>query len=429
MVYKYLGWGITNENGVAKLDHDAQGQEIEHSYTGTGAGEIDVLASLDNPIVDGSIVSGTLPVLDTLLYDTGTDATHNIWTGDTSNLTRNSEYSRLEESASPTPTSINTVMPAGLWVLTMSIKRDGHYTNWNINILNNNVSVFGCATPTNDVWTDITLVYDGSFIYYFENGSTTPTKKTSVMLDETKNTVLRLQTPQNITHIDFKDLIVLREEMSNISIGSTTPIIQSGSTAIIKGSLYESGLLVQNATLDVYKNGTKVGTASTGDSGVASYTYTGVADGEVEFQFRYGSILSGIFVIKDAFYLDNATSDQTSNYFLNTNNNSLTYNSNGYYILQSNATGTEMYVDLRGKENLIKGRRVRFEADLELNGNTVSMAMTGTGITSQTYSTDGICYIEGDVPSTITTTHLRISKATATSGDNIKIKSIRVYYK
>lgn len=71
MVYKYLGWGITNENGVAKLDHDAQGQEIEHSYTGTGAGEIDVLASLDNPITDGSIVSVPCNVWDCLVYDDG----------------------------------------------------------------------------------------------------------------------------------------------------------------------------------------------------------------------------------------------------------------------------------------------------------------------------------------------------------------------
>ena len=316
--YRYLGWGKTNENGIAKLDHNSEGQEIEHSYTGTGAGEVDVIASTDNPITSSSIVSETLPVLDTLLYDTGTDATHNIWTGDTSNLTRGSEYSRLEESASPTPTAINTVMPTGLWVLTMSIKRDGHYTNWNINILNNNVSVFGCATPTNDVWTDITLVYDGSFIYYFENGSTTPTKKTSVMLDDTKNTVLRLQTPQDITYLDFKDLIVLREGMSNISIGSSNPIIQSGDTTTINGSLYESGLIVKNATLDVYKNGTKVGTASTGDTGVASYTYSGTGAGATEFQFRYGSILSETYEVIDAkLYLPNEetiTSEKTYKY-------------------------------------------------------------------------------------------------------------------
>ena len=33
--YRYLGWGKTNENGIAKLDHNSEGQKIEHSYTTT----------------------------------------------------------------------------------------------------------------------------------------------------------------------------------------------------------------------------------------------------------------------------------------------------------------------------------------------------------------------------------------------------------
>lgn len=68
-VYKYLGYGVTNESGVAKLDHDAQGQEISHSYTGVGAGEIDVVASLDNPVESGSIVSEPCNVLDCIKCD------------------------------------------------------------------------------------------------------------------------------------------------------------------------------------------------------------------------------------------------------------------------------------------------------------------------------------------------------------------------
>ena len=55
--YRYLGYGITNENGVAQLKYDENGDELEHSYTGVGAGEIDVLASLDYPVSSGSIVS------------------------------------------------------------------------------------------------------------------------------------------------------------------------------------------------------------------------------------------------------------------------------------------------------------------------------------------------------------------------------------
>ena len=77
--YKYLGYGITNENGVAQLKYDENGDELEHSYTGVGAGEVDVLASLDKPITDGSIVSETLSVIDASFIDTGlSDSTANV---------------------------------------------------------------------------------------------------------------------------------------------------------------------------------------------------------------------------------------------------------------------------------------------------------------------------------------------------------------
>ena len=81
MVYKYLGYGVTDSNGVAKLDHDAEGQELQHSYTGVGAGEVDVVASLDNPVSSGSIVSGTLSVWDVIKYDDATINSHDdtLW--------------------------------------------------------------------------------------------------------------------------------------------------------------------------------------------------------------------------------------------------------------------------------------------------------------------------------------------------------------
>jgi hypothetical protein len=74
MAYRYLGYGITNEQGIATLDHDANGDLITHSYTGTGAGEIDIVASLDDNthISERSIQSRTYPVWDTLCYDIAT---------------------------------------------------------------------------------------------------------------------------------------------------------------------------------------------------------------------------------------------------------------------------------------------------------------------------------------------------------------------
>ena len=75
MVYKYLGYGVTDSNGVAKLDHDAEGQELQHSYTGVGAGEVDVVASLDNPVSSGSIVSVPCNVIDAERMDSGIEGT------------------------------------------------------------------------------------------------------------------------------------------------------------------------------------------------------------------------------------------------------------------------------------------------------------------------------------------------------------------
>jgi len=72
-IYKYLGYGVTNSKGKAKLDHDKNGDPITHSYTGTGAGELDIIASLDNPstISDSSIQSEIYELYDVQYKDLG----------------------------------------------------------------------------------------------------------------------------------------------------------------------------------------------------------------------------------------------------------------------------------------------------------------------------------------------------------------------
>ena len=80
--YRYLGYGITNEQGIATLDHDANGNPIDHSYTGTGAGEIDIVASLDDNthISDSSLQSEIFVVSDTIWYFDGVNNTGE-WSG------------------------------------------------------------------------------------------------------------------------------------------------------------------------------------------------------------------------------------------------------------------------------------------------------------------------------------------------------------
>ena len=79
--YVYLGYGTTDSNGIAKLDHDANGDAISHSYTGTGAGEIDVIGSTDAPadIGDGSLQSEIYEVLDAIFYDDGLVNPNSNW--------------------------------------------------------------------------------------------------------------------------------------------------------------------------------------------------------------------------------------------------------------------------------------------------------------------------------------------------------------
>lgn len=77
MAYIYLGYGKTNEQGIATLDHDANGNPIDHSYTGTGAGELDIISSLDDStkISDSSIQSEIFVVWDTIWNWEGTNGT------------------------------------------------------------------------------------------------------------------------------------------------------------------------------------------------------------------------------------------------------------------------------------------------------------------------------------------------------------------
>ena len=77
--YNYLGYGVTDENGKAKLSYDSTGTPIDHSYTGTGAGEVDIVASLDNTISEESIISNTYKLIDAKILDPCTTETSGRW--------------------------------------------------------------------------------------------------------------------------------------------------------------------------------------------------------------------------------------------------------------------------------------------------------------------------------------------------------------
>jgi len=71
ITYRLIGKGTTDENGIAHMDYSTSDggstwTDISSNpgYTGVGAGEIDLLASTDNPITAGSCQSEPYPITD-----------------------------------------------------------------------------------------------------------------------------------------------------------------------------------------------------------------------------------------------------------------------------------------------------------------------------------------------------------------------------
>lgn len=88
--YKYLGYGITNDNGTAHLEYDENGRPLNNSYIGKGAGEIDIVSSPDTTITNESIISPTVSFMDTLFYD---EATSDVKANQYSDVTTNRSWS------------------------------------------------------------------------------------------------------------------------------------------------------------------------------------------------------------------------------------------------------------------------------------------------------------------------------------------------
>ncbi len=78
MSKRLIGFGYTNANGVATLDYDAEGNELQSSgYVGQGVGNVDISASA---VIDGStFVSETYEIIDAEFYDTCVTGSTATW--------------------------------------------------------------------------------------------------------------------------------------------------------------------------------------------------------------------------------------------------------------------------------------------------------------------------------------------------------------
>ena len=107
MTLRYIGKGITDENGIAKLTEDSEGNPCE-GYTGTGAGIVNIFAECR------SIQSEIYSLYDVLFKDIGTSSDYTDWrTSSTVDIARNTEYTTVSSKDSTVFSSRAVNLPNG----------------------------------------------------------------------------------------------------------------------------------------------------------------------------------------------------------------------------------------------------------------------------------------------------------------------------
>lgn len=110
--YRHLGYGITNSQGVATLEYAPDGTSLSHSYTGVGAGKVDIVA------MSGSLQSETYELLDCLQYDQATTGNKDTHWATPSNCTVS------DPTSTGTTVSASTQGSTGRYISSISLTTD-----------------------------------------------------------------------------------------------------------------------------------------------------------------------------------------------------------------------------------------------------------------------------------------------------------------
>ena len=276
MVKRLIGTETTGSDGSCVIP-----------YVGTGAGVVNLSVETE---IDGSTVLRTLSVFDCYRHDDGTINSHNdFWTGlINTDLTREAEYTTIKEKTVGTTATITfTNIPLKNYRIECDVYQvDGTQDEWFITVLDKNYTAITSADSKLGEWKHISLD----------------------LTNIAQNSRVRLNTGGSCTELRFKNFMLYPYGDNDfIYINASNPVITNLGTTNITGTLFVDGVIQKNTNIDIYKNGTKVDTISTGSSGVASYTYTGSGAGATEFQFKYGSIVSETYGVLDCTAIDYGT--------------------------------------------------------------------------------------------------------------------------
>ena len=147
--YTCIGIGTTDENGIAHITHDCEGNPLsEPGYHGSGAGETLIIASLDKPVSVESILSNILNITDEDRYKLTLTADKSIiQTGEVATL-----------SATLTNNNIAVVNKTVNFLKKEEVFRDGgitgdssaEYWAWNSSYVSQSVGSTGTTVTNSD---------------------------------------------------------------------------------------------------------------------------------------------------------------------------------------------------------------------------------------------------------------------------------------
>lgn len=192
VLYRYIGQGETNSNGVASIN-----------YTGIGKGKMEVVASTDRPIVDGSLQSVTYSILDCIFYDEATSSATKNPNWNSSNISVNYENGYCVLSKTSTGTGNYTV---GATLTSAFIVEWHNYLESDGNnyfMLNNN-NYLSLSDVNGDC--SVKLIVESDKITLIINGETKTPKTINVDLSQGVSPILRIHnaSSHNIGYTNFK---------------------------------------------------------------------------------------------------------------------------------------------------------------------------------------------------------------------------------
>lgn len=180
-----------------------------------------------------------------------------------------------------------------------------------------------------------------------------------------------------------------------------------------------------------------MGSATTDDNGVASYTYTGHGSGEMDFiastsnPFDESSLVSGTFVVYDTLYHDEMQSDTTNNY--TKTGCTLTFDTDKFVLTRIEGAEAVVNLNLQGDNvNQYLGKDVVFEFEIvDTDAGIVPRIMQNrNGSWESIYGTtksSGVASLQGTIKSDTTRIFFRVSGNNLAVGQSCSFKNFRIY--